>query len=183
MFNNTKLGYGWIAIAFHWLSVVVIIGMFALGWWMVELNYYSDWYKTAPNVHKSIGILLFVLTLGRIVYKLLNAKPVGIGNTVEKQAAKIAHAILYLLIVIIGLSGYLISTADGRGIDVFTWFTVAGFGSVVDNQADIAGFVHEYAAYTIIALALLHALAALKHHFINKDNTLKRMLSPRFKSE
>ena len=74
------------------------------------------------------------------------------------------------------LSGYLISTADGRGIEVFNWFEVPGLGSFIENQEDLAGQVHEYAAYILIGLSSLHALAALKHHFMNKDNTLKKML-------
>lgn len=74
------------------------------------------------------------------------------------------------------ISGYLISTADERPIEVFGWFSVPSFGSFIDNQEDIAGTIHEWLAYVLIALASVHALAALKHHFIDKDNTLKRML-------
>ena len=54
MFRNTKLSYGLIAIASHWLSAVAVIGLFAMGVWMVELTYYSPWYKTAPHWHKSV---------------------------------------------------------------------------------------------------------------------------------
>lgn len=74
------------------------------------------------------------------------------------------------------ISGYLISTEDGRPIAVFGWFSVPALGALFDNQADIAGLVHEYVAYSLITLALLHAVAALKHHFFDKDHTLKRML-------
>jgi cytochrome b561 len=96
----------------------------------------------------------------------------------EKRAAKLAHGVLYLLMLMIFLSGYLISTADDRGIDVFDWFTVPSMGELIDSQEDIAGLVHEYLAYTLIAMVVLHALAALKHHFIDKDNVLKRMVKP-----
>ena len=77
------------------------------------------------------------------------------------------------------MSGYLISTADERGISVFGLFEVPGFGSLIDNQEDLAGVVHKYAAYLVIGLTLLHAAAALKHHFIDKDETLTRMLGKR----
>jgi cytochrome b561 len=76
------------------------------------------------------------------------------------------------------LSGYLISTADGRAIDVFNLFSVPALVSGFDNQEDIAGLVHQIIAYSLIALVVLHALAALKHHFIDRDRTLKRMLNP-----
>jgi cytochrome b561 len=74
------------------------------------------------------------------------------------------------------LSGYLISTADGRGLEVFDWFSVPATLSGLDRQEDIAGEVHLYLAWTVIVLAALHALAALKHHFIDRDPTLMRML-------
>jgi cytochrome b561 len=74
------------------------------------------------------------------------------------------------------VSGYLISTADGRGIDVFGLFTVPATLQGIDHQEDVAGASHLVLAVTLIALALLHAGAALKHHFIDRDRTLRRML-------
>ncbi len=74
------------------------------------------------------------------------------------------------------ISGYLISTADGRAIEVFNWFSIPALGELFSDQADIAGEIHYYLAFSLIGLAVLHALAALKHHYINKDNTLKKML-------
>jgi cytochrome b561 len=158
------------------MSAVVVIGMFASGWWMVELNYYSDWYRTAPFIHKSVGVLLLLLTLARLCWKASNTSPDAVGNTFEQFMAKATHTVLYLLIVVICVSGYLISTADGRGIEVFNWFVLPSFGELFPQQADTAGFIHKYSAYGLMGLVLLHALAALKHHFIDKDNTLKRML-------
>ena len=70
----------------------------------------------------------------------------------------------------------MISTADGRSIEVFSWFEVPALGSVIDNQEDIAGEVHKYLAYGLIGLVILHAIAALKHHIIDKDATLTRMI-------
>lgn len=77
------------------------------------------------------------------------------------------------------ITGYLISTADGRGIDVFEIITIPAFGSIIENQEDIAGLIHKWLAYLLILLAALHAFAALKHHFIDKDNTLNRMIGKR----
>ncbi|MFB2648884.1 cytochrome b [Shewanella mangrovisoli] len=178
MFRNTKLNYGLIAIASHWLSAVVVIGLFAVGVWMVELTYYSAWYKTAPHWHKSVGILLLAITLFRLVWRLVNPKPVPEQNhqTWEKVSAHIAHGAIYLLLLVIMAAGILISTAEGRGIMVFDWFELPGLTPLIENQADIAGDIHQYAAYSLIALVLLHALGALKHHFIDKDSTLLKMI-------
>ncbi|GAL12323.1 cytochrome B561 [Vibrio astriarenae] len=86
------------------------------------------------------------------------------------------HLALYALIVVIGVSGYLISTEDGRGIDVFNWFTVPALGQLFEGQADIAGEIHFYAAWTLIILAAGHALAAIKHHVVDKDDTLRKII-------
>ena len=70
MFKNNIQGYGWLSIVFHWTSAVIIIGMFSVGWWMVDLDYYSPWYTDAPHYHKSVGLLLIALTLVRLLWKL-----------------------------------------------------------------------------------------------------------------
>lgn len=176
MLKNNQNGYGLVAIILHWLSVLLVFGLFGVGWWMVELDYYSEWYKTAPHWHKSTGLLFCGLILLRLVWKFFNPKPKALGTKLEQRAASLAHGILYLLLLTIFSSGYLISTADGRGIDVFNWFTVPGLGEVFDQQEDIAGLVHEYLAYGLIALVVVHALAALKHHFVDKDEVLSRMV-------
>ncbi|PKF62217.1 cytochrome b [Psychromonas sp. psych-6C06] len=168
--------YNPIAKVIHWLSAIAIFGLFAVGYWMVDLSYYSEWYTVAPYWHKSIGLILFAMTAFRLIWKLLSKAPEIEGKNWEKAGAKIAHGLLYVLLFATFLSGYLISTADGRGIEVFNWFTFPGLGSLIENQEDIAGEVHFYLTYTLIALALLHAMAALKHHFINQDNTLKKMI-------
>ncbi|MDO6705944.1 cytochrome b [Photobacterium sp. 1_MG-2023] len=168
--------YDWVSILLHWLSALVVIGLFAVGVWMVDLNYYSAWYTTAPHWHKSVGLCLLAATLFRLVWKCIRKQPDIEGAAWEKLSAKLAHSVIYLLMFGLFISGYLISTSDGRGIDVFNWLTVPSMGELFPDQSDIAGEIHEYIAYGLIGLAVLHAVAALKHHFINKDNTLKKML-------
>lgn len=162
--------------AIHWLSAIVVIAMFGVGLWMVDLSYYSEWYRKAPHWHKSIGLLLAGLTLFRIVWKIVTPSPRVEGHRLEVVGAKLAHLAMYALLFVLFASGYLISTEDGRGIDVFNWFTVPSMGALFENQADISGQVHFYAAWVLIILAAVHAIAAFKHHFINKDNTLRKMI-------
>ncbi|MEL7292644.1 MAG: cytochrome b [Pseudomonadota bacterium] len=168
--------YNLLARAIHWLSALVVIGMFAVGWWMVDLSYYSEWYRIAPHWHKSVGLLLAGVTLFRLVWKTVTPSPKVEGAAYEVIGAKLAHLAMYGLLFALFASGYLISTEDGRGIDVFNWFTVPGLGALFEGQADLAGQVHFYLAWGLILLAAVHALAALKHHFINKDNTLRKMI-------
>ncbi|MDG6774165.1 cytochrome b [Thiomicrorhabdus sp. ZW0627] len=178
--TNSARGYGWITIVMHWLVAVAVLGLFALGIWMVDLSYYSDWYHDAPFIHKSVGVLLVGLMLFRWVWTLVNPKPAPASVSSRAVAFLISamHAVLYLLVFLLGVSGYLISTAEGHGISVFDWFTVPALIEPFEDQADLAGEIHELLAFVLIGLVVLHALAALKHHFINRDNTLKRMLKP-----
>jgi len=177
MWKNTDNSYGTIAKLLHWLSALVIFALFALGFWMVDLTYYSQWYKTAPHWHKSIGILLFIATFFRLIWRKYNVSPVSVEthSKLVQAGAKLAHGLIYILLVFLMISGYLISTADDRAIEVFDWFEVMAFGELFDKQADIAGIIHQYVAYGLIAFSLLHGFAAIKHHVIDKDETLKRM--------
>jgi cytochrome b561 len=75
------------------------------------------------------------------------------------------------------ISGYLISTADGRAIEVFGWFELPATLTLV-NQEDVAGVIHWGLAWTLMATVALHAVAAIKHHWLDKDKTLVRMLKP-----
>lgn len=173
--NQVVHRYNLISKINHWTSALVIIGLFAAGLWMVDLSYYSAWYQDAPHWHKSVGLLLAAYTVFRVIWRLLTRTPEVEGTAFEKSAAKIAHFLMYALLFGIFISGYLISTSDGRGIDIFDWYTVPSLGALFEDQSDIAGLLHYYFACTLIGLTSVHAIAALKHHFINKDNTLRKM--------
>lgn len=176
--RNTTHGYGLIAILLHWITAIAVMGLFAFGLWMTGLDYYDPWYRRAPALHKSIGILLSLLLLMRLGWRLVNPRPAPLENhaTSERLVASIVHPLLYLLLFATMLAGYLISTADGRSIPVFGWFDVPATLSGIDNQEDIAGEIHLVLAITLVSIAALHALAALKHHFLDRDRTLLRML-------
>jgi cytochrome b561 len=176
--KNTASRYGWISMGLHWFMAVMIIGMFGLGLWMRELSYYDPWYNDAPYIHKSIGILLLSVLMLRIIWRNINIRPTHDPTlkTWEKSTAHLTHLAMYGLLLALMTAGYLISTADGRSIEVFSWFSVPATIHDLSNQEDIAGEVHEILAWTLIISAAVHALAALKHHFINRDTTLLKML-------
>jgi len=181
--KNSTTHYGYLTILLHWLVAIIVFGMFALGFWMVDLTYYDAWYKSGPALHKSIGICLLMIMLFRGFWRLRQTSPevLPTHTKFEKKAGHSVHILLYGLLFFIMISGYLISTADDRGIDVFNLFTVPGFGAFIENQEDVAGVIHQYLAYSMMGLVFLHATAALKHHFADKDITLKRMLGLRSK--
>lgn len=174
--RNTSQGYGLLAIILHWMMALLIIAQFFLGQYMVDLDYYDPWYKAAPDFHRSLGVIIAILLILRLFWRLANVQPDGIGKPWEQCIARWLHRLFYMLIVAVVLSGYLISTADGQGINVFNLFEIPATIHGYENQEDIAGEFHEWFTYLLLALAGLHALAALKHHFINRDYTLSRML-------
>ena len=65
--RNTSASYGLISIIIHWLVALAVFGLFGLGYWMVELSYYDDWYRRAPDIHRSIGILLLMVMVFRVL--------------------------------------------------------------------------------------------------------------------
>lgn len=179
MWRNTRYGWGLVSILLHWVSALAIVGLFALGWWMTELTYYDQWYNLAPWWHRSLGMLLLGATLARLLWRLVQPTPDLQGPRWERTAAHLGHLGLYVLMLVVLVSGYLISTADGRGISVFGLFEVPALISGADDQATLAGTVHWYSALALMILAAGHTLAALKHHLIDRHDTLVRMLTPR----
>jgi cytochrome b561 len=181
MLRNSRDTYGVVAVTLHWLVALAVIGLFSLGLWMVELTYYDSWYRTAPAIHKGIGVLLLLTIALRLAWRALGPQPAPLAShsTLERQAAATAHLLLYVLLFAVMASGYLISTADGRAIDVFGLFQVPATITGLPQQADVAGSVHLVLAIALVSLSGIHALAALKHHVIDRDRTLLRMLGRR----
>lgn len=178
LLRNSKAGYGWVAIALHWLMAVGVVFLFGLGLYMVELTYYDSWYRGSLDLHKSLGVVVLVTWALRLVWRWCNVEPAGLGRSWEQKTASVAHKLLYLLPLLLMLSGYLISTADGRDLVVFDWVSIPALPSLIEQQEDVAGVVHYWLAWSVISLAVVHALAAIKHHLIDKDGSLLRMLRP-----
>lgn len=176
--RNTVQRYGLVAITLHWLAAITVFALFGLGWWMTELNLYHPWYYKAPALHKSIGLLLLAVMVFRLVWRWINPLPAPLPthSRFERIAASLVHGLLYLLLFTVMLSGYLISTADGRPIEIFGVVAIPATITSIPEQEDVAGKIHLILASVLIVLALLHAAAALKHHFVDRDNTLRRML-------
>ena len=173
--TNRDDAYGSVARAIHWFMAIAIVAMFGVGLWMRTLSYYSPYYQTAPGLHKAIGLALLGLLLFRFVWRQINIKPSDDYLPVfERIVSHLVHWAFYALLLALMISGYLISTADGRPISFFGLFDVPSLFQK-DGMEDVAGFIHEYLAYAVIGLAVLHALAALKHHFFDRDVTLLRM--------
>lgn len=177
--RTTNPSYDLISKLLHWSMAILLTGLFAVGLYMTGLDYYDPLYHSLPWWHKSIGLLTLFLLFIRIIWKLTTTepKPLKTHKKWEKSLSHFLQKTFYLLIFLIGISGYFISTAEGKGIDFFGWFEIpAILPELSESQADLVGEAHEFMAILLAILVGLHAAAALKHHFIDKDETLKRMI-------
>jgi len=170
--------YDLFSVLLHWSIAVFIIALFASGLWMVDLGYYDDWYYLAPWWHKGIGVITAALIIIRWLWALCRQTPPDIKTIPRWQhhIARLAHAMLNLAVMVLFITGYLIVTAKGDSLSVFDWFSLPALLQDESGWSDFVGNLHLWAGWFIIGLAALHALAALKHHFFDKDATLKRML-------
>jgi len=161
----------------HWLIALHMLALIPLGWWMVDLTYYSGWYNLAPWLHKMFGVLVFVLGIVLLIYRHLKPAPPALINhtALEKMISKIAHWVLLIAVITIPVSGYIFTTATGDGVDLFGVATLPAMFIVSETVREIAIDFHIYASYGLLAVIVAHAAGALKHHFIDRDRTLQRM--------
>jgi cytochrome b561 len=175
---NSSDNYGWITRLLHWLTAVAIIGLVWLGWYMVDLSYYDKWYNKSLLVHKAFGMAVFALGALTLLWRWISPSPgpqASLGRW-ERIASRAMHHTLFLLVFLIPATGYLISTSAGKPVEIFDWFVIPALFPVDSQLRDLAIECHFYLAYATAVLVALHAAAALKHQFIDRDGTLARML-------
>ena len=170
--------YGLVAILLHWWTALAVLALFPLGLWMTGLDYYHAWYRSAPDIHRGLGVLLAITVVLRLAWRLWDSRPDPVPghSPTERRIARLVHGLLYGLLLLTAWAGYLISTADGRPVDVFGLFSVPATIHDITNQEDLAGTAHLVLAIALVSVAGVHALAALKHHILDRDRTLLRML-------
>jgi cytochrome b561 len=149
--RNSASRYGWVSIFLHWGVALAVFGLFALGLWMVGLDYYSSWRKDAPDLHKSIGLVLLGVMVLRVLWRLSAHRRRRCQlQPHDALGAKLGHGFLYVGLFAVMIAGYLISTADGVGIPVFGLFEVPALVSGLPDQADTAGVIHLWLAWALV---------------------------------
>lgn len=188
MLRNTTTGYGSIAIVFHWTMALLIIGMLALGLYMHNLPLTEPATFQLYQLHKSFGFIVLGLAVLRLAWRLVNPSPrLPDGmHPFEKLAAHLAHIGLYLLILAIPVTGWFMVSASPWGIPTVLFnivpvphLPVPEALGTKEQAESFFKLLHEYGAYLLIGLIVAHIAAALKHHFLARDETLKRILSTR----
>lgn len=175
--KNTLEKYGAPAKALHWGVGILIIGLLAVGLIMTDMTDSPDKLQLY-GLHKATGIVVLSLVLVRIVWRQINVVPTLPANmkALEKKAAHFGHLALYALMLAMPISGWLMSSAAGYPVSVYGLFTLPNLVAPDKGLRELFGDAHEIMANGLMILLAVHVLAALKHHFIEKDNTLRRML-------
>lgn len=172
---NTKTQFGVIAIFFHWVMAILIIGLLCVGLYMTSMDKGPEKMQLY-DLHKSIGITVLILAFLRIFWRLSNPQPLLNIPLWEKLSSRTLHWLLYGCMFIMPFSGWLMSAAAGYAVSYFGIWTLPDLIAPNPVYKRFFAQTHEYVAYFLIAALLIHSLGALKHHFIDKDNILKRML-------
>lgn len=165
------------AVFFHWLVFLMMSGSLIMGFYMGDLPKGPEKLQFI-SWHKWAGVTLFMVVLMRLTWRLLN-KPPALPSSMpvwQVKAANASHLALYLLMLIMPLSGWLMSSAKGY---TTVWFGVLPLPDLIGKNPDLGktlAEVHEILAYLIIGLVGVHAAAAIKHHFVDRDDVLARML-------
>lgn len=177
--KNTTHQYGRIAKTFHWLTALLIFGMLPLGFYMV-------WLAPGPlkfdlyQLHKSIGMTILLLVILRMGWKLSNPKPKP-PDTLKKWEvvfSRLVHGVLYLTLFFMPLTGWLLTSASEFPNKYFGLFDVPDLVGKDEGLYEAMSEAHEIIAFIIIAAVFFHVAGALKHYFVDRDQTLQRMLPP-----
>ena len=182
----------------HWLIALGIFAMFALGWFMSDIPkeaakqsvfdifdlgifHWTSAEEVSPrsfyfNVHKSFGVTIFALIIIRILWRLTHTPPALLASykAIERKLANGAHRLLYLLMLILPLSGVIMAVYSKYGIKWFGMDFIKGLDN--NPMREIFKSAHEIIGLVMIAIIVIHILGALKHQFIDKDETMDRIL-------
>lgn len=169
--------WGSVAKFFHWSIALLVIGLLVGGLTMTEMKLSPDKIQFYA-LHKSVGITVLILMLLRFAWRGIDPRPedvAGLSPTVA-FAAHAVHRLLYVALIAMPISGWVYNSASNFPLQ---WFGVVQLPAIVAADKELkhlAHEVHEFLAWTIIALLIAHVAGALKHHLIDRDDTLRRML-------
>jgi len=174
--KDTAERFSHITISLHWLIGLTIIGLLGVGIYMERTEAFALY-----PIHKSVGVIIFVFILMRAVWRLVNGWPVPTGNhqAWEITLAKASHWVLLIGSILMPITGMTMSGVGGHGIAVFGLTLLAKSEDKNEMLAGLAHQAHWIIGYILVATVLLHIAGALKHHVLDGDGTLRRMLGAR----
>lgn len=183
MTDLKELKYSSMSMFLHWLIALLVLGMLSVGFFMGDVP--DDFKPMVYMFHKSIGISVFFLMILRIVWILYAGKPELPDSTPvwELALARLVQYGFYLLLIVMPLTGWIMSTAAGRSPVFFGLFQLPfPWIGKDDYLVEFMGGWHETIAWILIVLIILHVLGALKHQLIDKNDIMKSMMPRRRRS-
>lgn len=187
--RNTDLRYGSVAMTFHWVIAISVLANLVVGFGMHEIPRDHPNVMIAYNIHKSIGLTVLTLSILRLAWRLMNPQPPlpASLNPLLKVAAHVSHFLLYVLMIGTPLTGWIMSSSGKRifpvdffALGLFDLPPIAFLANMsLEDRAPFRAFGHDghmILIWCFIALIPIHVGAALYHHFVRKDQVLKRML-------
>jgi cytochrome b561 len=182
--NVTISRYNGISIALHWILAIALVAIFVVGLYMADLPFSPQRLKLY-NWHKWAGISILFLSIVRLAWRLTH-RPPGLPQSIELgmprwqlQAYHATHFLLYALFFIVPLVGWAYSSAAGFPIVVFGVLPLPDFVEANKALAEVIKPWHQISAFALAGVVVLHVAAALKHHWIDRDGLLQRMLPGR----
>src|SRR5580698_7715615 len=181
--QSTPKRYSAVAQGFHWLIAALIVVQFTLAWSADDLPLGARKLALLAR-HKSFGMTILMLAALRLLWRLFNRPPeLPPGMTaIERKLARATHVLFYVFLFVMPLTGWMMSSAKNYSVSWFDQFTWPNLIAPNERAFDVLKTVHDSLATVLFVVAIVHMLAALKHHFWHKDDVLKRML-PSFKSD
>jgi cytochrome b561 len=174
--KNTENRYGIVAIIFHWLIAILIILLVIFGLYMTRIPVSLEKLKLY-GWHKEWGLLVLALAMLRIVWRIGNITPsLKDLPTWEKLAAQTVHWSFYVLMLALPVTGWLLTSAAGLAPSFFGLWVLPALVAPNPHLQDVFTSIHQWLSYALILVFFAHVGAALKHHFINKDDILRRIL-------
>ena len=175
--KNSEKSFGVVAQVFHWSVFLLFVALFVVANMMTEMPKGPEKFQLY-GLHKSLGVTTLFIVFLRLSWRMANPVPTP-STKVSKlvnRAASIGHFLLYAVMFIMPISGYIMSMAGGFGVSWFGIFNLPGFIGKSKALGALAHGIHSYTAYFIVILVSGHLLAALWHHFAIKDGVLRRMI-------
>lgn len=168
--------WGTVARSFHWITALLILGNGLFGLLldlasnpMQKINWLA--------LHKSIGLTVLALFLLRLLWRAVDRRPEeDAAPRWQQLAAHGVHLVLYLLIALIPLSGWWLNSVAGKPLQFFKMFNLPAIAAANDDLKHQVHAIHEYLFWFLVLVLVLHVGGALKHHLVDRDNTLRRML-------
>ena len=178
MTDKTEVTYGSTSRLNHWIGAVLFASLLIVGFILSNDVLPDEQAGEVRNLHKATGTLMLLFAIWRVTWRLGQGFPAPASDRAgwELALSKIVHGAMLLTLIVMPLSGISMSLVGGRPIDMYGLFTIPPVAEMKDLARSFRA-VHGYAAYTLATLIVLHIAGALKHSLIDRDSTLRRMLT------